>query len=544
MHLMHRVLGDDLLRELLMHAVVLIPLGETPGPVSSHGELHNDKIRFRNYFQLCGRPLFLENKTIDRDMKQNMSINSSVLGAAETNLITRSHNHQTRYAWDPHEAIPRFQVFYSESFNPKIGFPPSHILNNANANESKGHTRAASKQLLESMLQISANPMKRGKKRRINVVRLHGEKICQEILKNHAKCDYARLLERYCPLSNVKSRMRLSQNADNSKLSSTSILHEDDPQVSETTLRSLLSSYCSSHSVGSFIKAVISRLFPLGFWGSKENLNVFLETLMRFMALRRGETFTMKMILHGIHVTDMNWLYMPVDCEKRGPKRRKVCRKSHEAICYSVRNVLKWMYCKIIIPLLRSSFYITDTQISTSVAFYRKPVWSKIKSLALKQLQDSQQYKSISYDQGLRQLAVSKLGASKLRLLPKSSGLRPIANLAKSYRLKAPKNYQIIGSMKKMLCVNAILRKALDVLKYEFSLRPNSFGCGIDYDKIRSKYIKFMTEVREMSGVSTRSADRDIFFASVDINQCFDNIKQDIMHTILEGFINEVRISL
>jgi telomerase reverse transcriptase len=160
-------------------------------------------------------------------------------------------------------------------------------------------------------------------------------------------------------------------------------------------------------------------------------------------------------------------------------------------------------------------------------------VWSKIRSWGLKSLRDSQQYLLLSYKEGLRRLSASTFGASKLRLLPKTSTLRPIVNLAKPYRLPMANNPMTMK--KKVLSVNTILRTSFDVLNYELSLKPNSFGSGIQYDHIHSKYMKFMMRVRESSADS-----RELFFASIDIQRCFDNINQDMMYKIVRDFITEV----
>jgi telomerase reverse transcriptase len=349
----------------------------------------------------------------------------------------------------------------------------------------------------------------------MDIVRIQGETLCQEIAMNHSKCDYARLLERYCPLSS--SHKATSQNLDDD------VTPSQDPSDTECTQLRLIKSYYTAESAGSFIKAVISRLFPLQFWGSQVNLDVFLETLMRFIALQRGETFTLKTIMHRIRVMDMKWLIGTAD-------RTAISRFMHQAICYSVKNIFKWVYCVIVIPLLRSAFYITDTQLSKYPIFYRKPIWSRIKFLALTELESSKQFEK----KGCQLSSANKLGASKLRFLPKTSGLRPIANLAMPYW-----DSSMLERPKKVLCTNAILRKVFEVLKYELQSKPTSFGFGMQYDHIHSRFVDFMIKVQERR-LQAPSTETNIYFASVDIHRCFDNINQDFLFKILEGFIAEV----
>jgi len=523
MHLMHQILGDDLLRELMMNTVVLLPLFDTsqnePSLRSDYRIGNNQgnvypvvsKLNPRNYFQLCGRPLSLRSALIDL---------SNLLGrdAATTSRVSSS----TTYKWNPHEEIPRWEIFYSDSFTPKVGFPSLHILNTLSKDvKNESVDTHASRRLLQSLVQISASHVKRGKKRRFDYVRINGERICGKILENHTTCDYGRLLERYCPLP---------------KENGLSLQGNPASVYSAAVYKTLLSSSCSSTSVTSFMKAVIVRLFPLEFWGSKSNLHIFLDTLTEFISLRRGETLTMKRILHGIHVMDMKWLYMAGNHDTAGfNKKRKLPSDVHDSIRFSASVTFKELYRLFVIPLLRSTFYITESQVSSGIIFFRKPVWYQIRSLGLTDLQKSHQFLSLSYDEGIRQISTNKLGASKLRLLPKSSKLRPILNLAKAYRFPCTKNNMALN--KSRSSANAFLRTAFEVLKYELSLKPNSIGSGVSYHDIHAKYIQFISQLPKFP-----VHHHQLFFASIDIERCFDNISQDLMYKILEEFISEVRL--
>eukprot|EP00986_Skeletonema_menzelii_P014311 scaffold9338_cov74-Skeletonema_menzelii.AAC.1 len=76
-----------------------------------------------------------------------------------------------------------------------------------------------------------------------------------------------------------------------------------------------------------------------------------------YLNLRRAEAFPEKAIVSGIRVLDMKWLQ-----SQKG--NTKLSRSDHESATILVRNVMRWLYCHFINPILRSTFYITETEFS------------------------------------------------------------------------------------------------------------------------------------------------------------------------------------
>ncbi|CAM9246714.1 unnamed protein product, partial [Ectocarpus sp. 12 AP-2014] len=61
-----------------------------------------------------------------------------------------------------------------------------------------------------------------------------------------------------------------------------------------------------------------------------------------------------------------------------------------------------WTFKDVIVPLLRSLFYVTECETaSQEVFFFRKPVWAKFRTASLRYL-TSRQYRRISMQEALQ----------------------------------------------------------------------------------------------------------------------------------------------
>jgi len=95
------------------------------------------------------------------------------------------------------------------------------------------------------------------------------------------------------------------------------------------------------------------------------------------------------------------------------------------------------------------------------------------------------------------------------------------------------------------------LRQVFKVLKYEHTLKPEMFGAGVTgFDEVYPRLVRFIHDMKEMrpglvdmKGATTVISDRDsndsLYFASVDIHRCFDNIHQQVLYDLVETIIRE-----
>ena len=90
-----------------------------------------------------------------------------------------------------------------------------------------------------------------------------------------------------------------------------------------------------------------------------------------------------------------------------------------------------WIFDSILIPLIRSHFYVTESQTHRNRLFYfRHDMWQQLTQQPFGDLKATM-FEELEPDQAQRVLARRSLGFGALRLLPKSTGLRPILNLRK-----------------------------------------------------------------------------------------------------------------
>jgi telomerase reverse transcriptase len=212
------------------------------------------------------------------------------------------------------------------------------------------------------------------------------------LFRSHSTCDYARFLKRYCPLPQF--------------------CEVKEEKSSSVTLTTLTSSYAPIDGVVSFLRAVLNAAFPPAFWGSTRNLSQVLHKVEDFVRLRRQEQLTNKLLMEGIKVTDLRWLWRDAD--------RKSTKSDHEEATIRARFVMRWVFCRYLVPLLRSIFYITDSEFSAKTTlYYRKPVWSIFRSLSMKKLLASQ-YTEITRKEAIARIRKQDMGFSRLRISAQS----------------------------------------------------------------------------------------------------------------------------
>lgn len=575
MKVLHTLIGDDALREMLLNAVILVPAISSTATANSEGEQQSVFDR-GNYFQLCGPPLNKLAKKFDL-------MSNSVEAAASTSSASRKRKrndtaddgpndvdtkhkkkqttttHRDEERWDPNRPIPRGNLFYCDFYNKHVGLSPNHLLNQsdddvslAGSTTTKSHNNMdVNVKLLNSMVRIwpgrrphHSNESNKvtiiinGNKRRGRWRRLResGISMCQEMRRRHKQCDYARLLERCCPLPT------------------------DTTTTANDDIKSTLSHYVTLHTpvdnVGSFLEAVLGSAFPNSFWGSINNFHQVVQTVRVFVHLGRTEQLPEKTIVDGIRVLDMDWLLPNTSNSNKGSsaksnqKRRKLSRSEHESTSVLVRNVMRWLYKQIIIPLLRSTFYITETEFTGSrVLYYRRPIWSRIKSLSMKILL-KQQYREMNVAKVQKLLSNHNVGCppAPLRLLPKKTGIRAIAMLSKSCEtddaMAAIMNQQL-----SMAPPNKILQSAFHALKYEHEKKPTLFGAGVlgltEVFPSFCTFVEALKQRRSNNGGSTTTnsrlddQDSQLYFASADIKHCYDNINQKHLLKLMKSVIDE-----
>ncbi len=608
MRFLHRVIGDDALREILVNCIVLIPSVSTDvRPTSmtsmkSSSSSSSSAVSFHhgNYFQLCGPPITMLAKKFDGISKALMAATTTTTTTTATNTTKATGaaiNHESRQKkrkrgdvelastresdgitncsmsnaaakdeklgagerWDPNRPIPRGNLFYCDFYNKHVGLSPRHLLNQHEDKSTDGskwkdvrtNSSSVDVKLLNAMTQIwpmtkcGGNKVivinsnkRRGRWRRL---RECGIAMCKEVRRRHQQCNYSRLLEHYCPLPAI-----------------------DTTSTNDPDGKALLTQHVTLHhtpvgNVVSFVTAILRCAFPSSFWGSLHNFNQVIRTMKVFLNLGRIEQLPEKAIVDGIRVLNMKWL-LPNVCKTDQPRRHpKLTLSAHKSITTLVRNVMWWLYCQFIIPVLRSTFYITETEFTGSnVMYYRRPVWTRIKSLSMKLLL-KQQYREMSAVKVQKLVSNHNVGCppAPLRILPKASGIRAIAMLSRSCAVDINPGH-ISGARNNCLrrksgpAPNKILQSTFHALKYEFEKRPSLFGAGafgltevfpsfclfVDALKKRESSLKSTMKGHNCGGGGGRRR-TPLYFASADIKHCYDTIHQKRLYELMRSVVDE-----
>jgi hypothetical protein len=168
--------------------------------------------------------------------------------------------------------------------------------------------------------------------------------IIHQLIQRHVSMDYRQNLERQCPpVSKIK---------ENSS--------------STTILQQLIESNIPMIKVSKYIKLCCKQLIPIQSFGSKYNWRIFLSSIHQFIVLGRYETMSINNILEKLKLRDVPW-YPSAGVGNHVYNKEMILR------------YIYWIYSMIIIPLIRNSFYATESQLQPNVVrYYRKRTWWSI----------------------------------------------------------------------------------------------------------------------------------------------------------------------
>lgn len=125
-----------------------------------------------------------------------------------------------------------------------------------------------------------------------------------------------------------------------------------------------------------------------------------------------------------------------------------------------LHEFLYYVFDSLLIPLIRSSFYVTETSTHRyRLFFFRHDVWRSVAEPSMLTLK-STMFEEVRRSQAESLLAYRTLGFSQLRLLPKGGAMRPIMNL---------KRRTVTSGNKTRLqaSINSVLGPVYSVLKLE-----------------------------------------------------------------------------
>ncbi|TKA49307.1 hypothetical protein B0A49_12697, partial [Cryomyces minteri] len=243
---------------------------------------------------------------------------------------------------------------------------------------------------------------------------------------------------------------------------------------------------CKAH-VSAFCRAVISTVVPDEFWGSTEvkihNKAVLLRHVDHFVCLRRFESLTLHEVMQDLKITGIPWLRPPgitVTAKTSLPdvsKRREI-----------FAELIYYIFDSLLIPLIRSNFHVTESNIHRNRLFYfRHDVWRTLSEPSLTTLKLSM-YEEMQTNQVVKILAARPLGFSQIRLLPKITGSTQPGKLGSSL-----------------------------------------FSVGDMFPRLRE--FRKSLQQRGLLG-------QPLYFAKVDVKSCFDTIPQNSLVALVEELLS------
>ncbi|KAL8731786.1 MAG: hypothetical protein Q9166_003233 [cf. Caloplaca sp. 2 TL-2023] len=369
----------------------------------------------------------------------------------------------------------------------------------------------------------------------------------------HSRCAYYELLKHYCPLRRQLPMKVLRPKPKSSQRSARKVVDSSqlEPASRATQLTSEIGlvpcqiiapaisarasgkpgdaevplvEFASPFSdVSAFCRAVISHIIPNDFWGrnadGKHNKEVILRNVDQFIRLRRFESLTLHTVYQDLKVLSMAWL-VPVNVRKGGHIALSDMNKRRELLL----EFLYYLFDSILIPLVRSNFHVTESNLHKNRIFYfRHDVWRALTEPAMAKIKHSM-FDELPTMQARQLLDARTLGFSQIRLLPKGSSVRPIMNLRRRVT-KLQNGKTVLGRS-----INSIMAPVHKMLDYERQEKPTSVGSALfSVGDIYPKLKAFQNQIR-----SATKHMPPLFFAKIDVQSCFDTIPQRGAIKILE----------
>lgn len=365
----------------------------------------------------------------------------------------------------------------------------------------------------------------------------------QKIRKRHSRCSYDQQLRHHCPIRTCDAdgspgaALAFSQSAGHfrTQLSSNHSFVPPIPEQQDDVIKPVAGDSILAHAtptayVSAFCCAVIRRLLPGDALGveadSEHNWSVLFAQIDHFVQMRKYESLTLHTVFQNLRINCISWLRplgMPLEAKLSRSDRGKRLEIFLEFLYYIIDSLL--------IPLIRSHFYVTESNIHRNRLFYfRHDVWRTVSEPSLTDLRFTMFQGLCAQD--LRQARHSRLlGHSQVRLLPKESGARPIINLRR--RLIKTQGGKAVLSQN----INSRLMPCFATLNYERSLQPQKLGSALFSIGEAHQRLK---AYRNMVLTGTEK----LYFVKMDVKSCFDTIPQEAVIRMVQGLLSERRYQI
>jgi telomerase reverse transcriptase len=388
------------------------------------------------------------------------------------------------------------------------------------------------------------------------------------VLRKHRSFDYRRALDLCCPSTlprrNLSSSERQTIILDLCEVGATQtqyatqvrlndLASQPKTQVKAKAEKARYAKYKTSHgSITRYVRLILRSIVPVQLFGSLHNRAVILRACQQFIIARRSETMTLHEICQELRVSDCEWAALKARPGYHQRSTQTDARKRQSLVhCF-----VYWLFDGILLPLLRTNFYATESaKYRNRVLYFRQGDWQTLSRPILDSLKE-QCFEHIDRHKAVAIMSRRDFGYSFVRLLPKEVGMRPIVNLKRrSVKIDRHPGREVKGNdiiakgkdtckgwgqlVRQKQSINAILGQTFQVLRCERETDPSSFGFTVSGPSdIFKRLSDFKSRLRKRH---SNFGSMPLYFLKLDIAGAFDCIDQKRLLAIVDDVIHGER---
>lgn len=305
-------------------------------------------------------------------------------------------------------------------------------------------------------------------------------------------------------------------------------------------------SYCPKKQVVSFIWAVCRSIIPPDLLGTLNTRRTLRRNISKLLRLRRFEKFSLKLSMHKLKASKFPVLsnkhalcYLNSHSEKNkegenadlGMGCNIIDDTTHVLRRNIFENWILWLFSCFVVPLVRANFYVTESEHGKQeVFYYQQSMWEEFINRGITCFID--QGSHLLNDASVKKVICNRIfGFSRLRFLPKATGVRPLANLNAPSRLNVRPLRN--DKYKNFMSVNGVLRELHAVLKSIHLEEPKKLGSSVfDYNDVYRSLCSFLSILKSGS-----SAMPGLFIVIADVSKAFDSVNHDKLLSVMKDII-------
>lgn len=108
---------------------------------------------------------------------------------------------------------------------------------------------------------------------------------------------------------------------------------------------------------------------PLALWGSTRNRATLLQHVRTFVTATRYASLAVDRAMEGIHIADCKWT-----AAGSAAASTVTSPSDHEARQRLARAFVRWLFENLVVNLVKSHFYATETSVHRNCVFYYRKV--------------------------------------------------------------------------------------------------------------------------------------------------------------------------